>query len=340
MKSPGTSDHLVTRSILASPKSFLNCQALSIHLPPPSPAHSSSSRSAYISPPMSASSRFPQALRSPPRSQAKHQRQQSTSPKTESSGPTHLSSGNSRRATDGSLQPQLLRRSPIDARQKPLETNAEHPNTPVTLGGGSPPPAEVSNDECSPLRPDSPIPQQSTSESSNIARRAKAHVPSACVNCKRKHLACETRRPCSRCVQAGKEVSDKKTGVSQPSLTRRRLLASMFSIRNAVGRAFEKKRMTGGMALVAATFTRIFISDSPTWHPSPQLHSGATVEQALTANCALSLANTTVTHMAPCIRPEDCRTQDILFQRIRMAEFHYGTPLQLVRCPSKFPPRF
>ncbi len=38
------------------------------------------------------------------------------------------------------------------------------------------------------------------------ARRAKAHVPSACVNCKRKHLRCEQRRPCHRCVQAGKEV--------------------------------------------------------------------------------------------------------------------------------------
>ena len=206
MKSPGTSDHLVTRSILASPKSFLNCQALSIHLPPPSPAHSSSSRSAYISPPMSASSRYPQALRSPPRSQAKHQRQQSTPPKTESSAPAHSSSGNGRRATDGSLQPQQLRKSPVDGRQKILETNVEHPNTPVTLGGGSPPPAEGSNDECSPRTQDSPIAPQSTLESSNIARRAKAHVPSACVNCKRKHLACETRRPCSRCVQAGKEV--------------------------------------------------------------------------------------------------------------------------------------
>ena len=39
-----------------------------------------------------------------------------------------------------------------------------------------------------------------------IARRAKAHVPSACVNCKKKHLACETRRPCNRCVLNGKEV--------------------------------------------------------------------------------------------------------------------------------------
>ncbi|MCJ1381118.1 hypothetical protein MMC17_004227 [Xylographa soralifera] len=43
--------------------------------------------------------------------------------------------------------------------------------------------------------------------SPGTVRRAKAHVPSACVNCKRKHLACETRRPCNRCLQAGKEAT-------------------------------------------------------------------------------------------------------------------------------------
>lgn len=335
MKSPGTSDHLVTRSILASPKSFLNCQALSIHLPPPSPAHSSSSRSAYISPPMSASSRYPQALRSPSRTQAKHQRQQSTPPKTESSAPAHLSSGNVRRATDGNLQPQQLRRSPIDGRQKVLETSVEHPSTPVTLGGGTPPPAEGSNEECSPRQPDSPIPPQSTSESSNIARRAKAHVPSACVNCKRKHLACETRRPCSRCVQAGKEVSDKKTKITSPLLIERRLLASMSSIRSAVGRGFGKKKTIGEMVSVAATSTHIFIWDNPTWHLSQQLHSGATVERALTANYALFLAHTIAIHTEAYIRPEDCRTLHILFQRIRMAGYRFGNPLQPVRCQSK-----
>lgn len=45
-----------------------------------------------------------------------------------------------------------------------------------------------------------PLPPRST-------RRAKAHVASACVNCKRKHLGCDSARPCRRCVSAGKEVS-------------------------------------------------------------------------------------------------------------------------------------
>lgn len=45
-----------------------------------------------------------------------------------------------------------------------------------------------------------PLPPRTT-------RRTKAHVASACVNCKRKHLGCDSARPCRRCVVAGKAVS-------------------------------------------------------------------------------------------------------------------------------------
>lgn len=38
-------------------------------------------------------------------------------------------------------------------------------------------------------------------------RRTKAHVASACVNCKKKHLGCDPARPCRRCVASGKSVS-------------------------------------------------------------------------------------------------------------------------------------
>lgn len=43
------------------------------------------------------------------------------------------------------------------------------------------------------------LPQKST-------RRTKAHVASACVNCKKKHLGCDPARPCRRCVLSGKAV--------------------------------------------------------------------------------------------------------------------------------------
>lgn len=39
------------------------------------------------------------------------------------------------------------------------------------------------------------------------ARRTKAHVASACVNCKKAHLSCDIQRPCSRCVSSGKQDS-------------------------------------------------------------------------------------------------------------------------------------
>ncbi|KAJ5102372.1 hypothetical protein NUU61_004594 [Penicillium alfredii] len=48
-------------------------------------------------------------------------------------------------------------------------------------------------------------------------RRTKAHVASACVNCKKKHLGCDPARPCRRCVLSGKasscvDVTHKKRG--------------------------------------------------------------------------------------------------------------------------------
>jgi len=39
------------------------------------------------------------------------------------------------------------------------------------------------------------------------ARRTKAHVQSACYNCKKAHLSCDVTRPCNRCVTSGKCVS-------------------------------------------------------------------------------------------------------------------------------------
>ncbi|KAL2827552.1 hypothetical protein BDW59DRAFT_179077 [Aspergillus cavernicola] len=54
------------------------------------------------------------------------------------------------------------------------------------------------------------LPQKTT-------RRTKAHVASACVNCKKKHLGCDQARPCRRCVLSNKEatcvdVTHKKRG--------------------------------------------------------------------------------------------------------------------------------
>ncbi|KAJ5965161.1 uncharacterized protein N7479_005037 [Penicillium vulpinum] len=79
---------------------------------------------------------------------------------------------------------------------------------------GSPRPPGVLS--CPPSAPDSAHPA-GRSLAQKSTRRTKAHVASACVNCKKKHLGCDPARPCRRCVLAGKastcvDVTHKKRG--------------------------------------------------------------------------------------------------------------------------------
>ncbi|KAJ1797533.1 hypothetical protein LPJ59_003080 [Coemansia sp. RSA 2399] len=58
---------------------------------------------------------------------------------------------------------------------------------------------------------------QSAAKPLRTRRGAKPHVPSACTNCKKAHLACDLQRPCRRCVNSGKcdtckDVQHKKRG--------------------------------------------------------------------------------------------------------------------------------
>lgn len=57
--------------------------------------------------------------------------------------------------------------------------------------------------------------------SPRTTRKPNAHVASACVNCKKKHLRCDNSRPCRRCVQSGKEV-----GLLQTRLVQSKILTS------------------------------------------------------------------------------------------------------------------
>lgn len=52
-----------------------------------------------------------------------------------------------------------------------------------------------------------PLPAETTS-AGRSGRKLKAHVASACVNCKRAHLSCDIQRPCTRCISSGKQVCD------------------------------------------------------------------------------------------------------------------------------------
>lgn len=58
-----------------------------------------------------------------------------------------------------------------------------------------------------PTSPTAPPDAAASAPQPKSARRTKAHVASACINCKKKHLGCDSARPCRRCVASGKAVS-------------------------------------------------------------------------------------------------------------------------------------
>ncbi|KAJ2509869.1 hypothetical protein H4217_008132 [Coemansia sp. RSA 1939] len=81
---------------------------------------------------------------------------------------------------------------------------------------------------------------QSTAKAPRNGRGAKPHVPSACTNCKKAHLACDLQRPCRRCVNSGKcstckDVQHKKRG--RPRSKDKKAMAG----------ACEKSQMEGQM---------------------------------------------------------------------------------------------
>ncbi len=190
---PGHQGH---KSMVPSPRCILNCQALSIHLPPLRDPGDTSVRSKYLTPPMSAS---PGQLQFGDAHQA-HQKgrgEQTLSSTSALSYPGKHSPESVR--TGHSVQSQSLGQARTSTGSSGVRTLIHESSTSQSV-------RETSQDELSSINQDSPELHHLTPGPPGVARRAKAHVPSACVNCKRKHLACETKRPCNRCVQTGKEV--------------------------------------------------------------------------------------------------------------------------------------
>lgn len=179
--------------LVPSPRCILNCHALSIHLPPLSESCDRSSPNKHLSLSMSTSSKYSRP--SPPQKSSYHRRY-SISPE----------SGGSSTSKPTTLQSQILQ-SPPHFIQREFST----PTGAAVEGRDRLSDANLlkssSNGELSSNILDSPEDRHFAAGSPGISRKVKAHVPSACVNCKRKHLACETKRPCGRCVQTGKEVS-------------------------------------------------------------------------------------------------------------------------------------
>lgn len=189
------------RMLVPSPRCLLSCEALSTHLPALSGNQHHSRLSKYISPPMSAS--------------PKPSRNFTASPRHPSFSRPHHDSPTPPRTSSGKSTPAQPRASLVD-RSRPrvperdastATSNADNESGGLLHLRRDPERLrESSIDQLSSTTQGSPEARQLLAGPPGIARRAKAHVPSACINCKRKHLACETRRPCNRCVQTGKEV--------------------------------------------------------------------------------------------------------------------------------------
>ncbi len=191
--------------LISSPKCSLNCNGLSVHLPPLGGRRETSSGSRYRSPPMSGTL----LQQTHDRPSPKLQNGYVESPISPPSPPSTLGKGSPK-------SPELARVSktakPQEERLDLTSKNSNGDKTRATEISVSPKKDVIrhsgnSNEELSTSLESSEA-QQLIPGVPGVARRAKAHVPSACVNCKKKHLACETKRPCIRCMQTGKEVSD------------------------------------------------------------------------------------------------------------------------------------
>ncbi|KAL8664943.1 MAG: hypothetical protein Q9202_002652 [Teloschistes flavicans] len=184
--------------LVSSPKGIWNCRSLSIHLPPLGERQNSAAKNHYSTPPMSASPKHSKFVDS---SHYHHShKQQYTPPPTSQSASARHSPPLSKSAKS---RPPSSRGEISTASSN---ADADTARTSLQYASDALPLREGSNDSLSPPQ-DSPEAHQLAAGVPGVARRAKAHVPSACVNCKRKHLACETKRPCNRCLQTGKEAT-------------------------------------------------------------------------------------------------------------------------------------
>ncbi|CZT24106.1 uncharacterized protein RCC_09823 [Ramularia collo-cygni] len=103
---------------------------------------------------------------------------------------------------------------PIAApRQEPRLYNSIRPHTHADRPPGHASPMQPMQPHTGLDRDRAPAHELETSQNepptatSRVGRKAKAHVASACINCKRAHLSCDVSRPCARCVASGKQDS-------------------------------------------------------------------------------------------------------------------------------------
>ena len=243
MQSLHESSHRGQQMLVASPRCALNCQQLKIHLPPLAESRDLQSTGHYLSPPMSASPVQSRFANTPQQFFNYHRKHSDSSKSGRSDSGKHTPA-----SSHGGLSSNARHHEqPLGLSTPPSSSGvgaSRASRTSVQSSNGIAPLREESNDDLSTSPKDSPEGQHLIAGAPGIARRAKAHVPSACVNCKRKHLACETKRPCNRCVQTGKEVRIESDVDGSSRLHFNRQAVSTSSTRSEVGHDFERKTIS------------------------------------------------------------------------------------------------
>ncbi len=195
--------HHGQQMLASSPRCSLNCQQLKIHLPPLTESRDHPPN--HLSSPMSASPVQSRFSNTPQQTFHSHRKLSDSSKSGRSNSGKHSPAG-----SYGALSSKAKYHDQVLGLSTPPSSSGAGASAPsrtsLQSSNGIAVLQEESNDDLSTSPKDSPEGQHLTSGAPGVARRAKAHVPSACVNCKRKHLACETKRPCNRCIQTGKEV--------------------------------------------------------------------------------------------------------------------------------------
>lgn len=119
-------------------------------------------------------------------------------------GPAFTSGPPSSESREPTLQ-RVVSTSTSEVSQRPFTASDTLPRLPPVFGGQSG--SQHVEQPFAPATLAASPPGATRTVGQKPTRRTKAHVASACVNCKKKHLGCDSARPCRRCVVAGKSVS-------------------------------------------------------------------------------------------------------------------------------------
>jgi hypothetical protein len=136
---------------------------------------------------------------------------------TEAFGPALFSAPPPTAEAELSLQ-RAVPTSGSELQQRPFVHDPLRPRLPPVFSGQSATQSAESTFSTAPLTT-SPTGETTRPLTHKPTRRTKAHVASACVNCKKKHLGCDSARPCRRCVLAGKAVGTIILSIPKEMLT-------------------------------------------------------------------------------------------------------------------------